>query len=281
MDSFTSDLILNEATDFLSKIVKNPRLESEVLLAKTLDKEREDFYTNNIPVDEATYQHFKNLLKHRHQGKPIAYIIGSKEFWSLSFKINEDVLIPRPETEQLVESCLSLMKETSNYKLLELGTGSGVISIALAKEHPNLEITAVDISSKALELANENALSHNINNIAFKKSNWFENITEQKFDFIISNPPYVDKTQLTKKERAKLGYEPEIALFSVDSGKSDLRHIIHKSHRFLSQGGTLIIEHSFDQKEFCQNQMKETGFTNIRTLDDLSSHPRVSIGSKL
>jgi len=132
-----------------------------------------------------------------------------------------------------------------------------------------------------LELANENALSHNINNIVFKKSNWFENITEQKFDFIISNPPYVDKTQLTKKERANLEHEPEIALFSVDSGTSDLRHIIHKSHRFLSQGGTLIIEHSFDQKEFCQNQMKETGFTNIRTLDDLSSHPRVSIGSKL
>ena len=178
MDSFTSDLILNEATNFLSKIVKNPRLESEVLLAKTLDKEREDCYTNNIPVDEATYQHFKNLLKHRHQGKPIAYIIGSKEFWSLSFKINENVLIPRPETEQLVESCLSLMKETSNYKLLELGTGSGVISIALAKEHPNLEITAVDISSKALELANENAPSNNINNNVFKKFNWSEKITE-------------------------------------------------------------------------------------------------------
>ena len=281
MDSLTSDLILNEATDFLSKIVKNPRLESEVLLAKTLDKEREDLYTNNIPVDEATYQHFKNLLKHRHQGKPIAYIIGTKEFWSLSFKVNENVLIPRPETEQLVESCLSLMKETSSYKLLELGTGSGIISIALAKEHPNLEITAVDISSKALKLANENSLSHNISNIVFKQSNWFDNITEQKFDFIISNPPYVDKTQLTKKERANLQYEPEIALFSVDSGKSDLRHIIHESHLFLNHGGTLITEHSFDQKEFCQNQMKETGFTNIRTLDDLSSHPRVSIGSKL
>ena len=199
MDSLTSDLILNEATDFLSKIVKNPRLESEVLLAKTLDKNREDLYTNNIPVDEATYQHFKNLLKHRHHRKPIAYIIGTKEFWSLSFKVNENVLIPRPETEQLVESCLSLMKETSSYKLLELGTGSGIISIALAKEHPNLEITAVDISSKALKLANENALSHNISNIVFKQSNCFDNITEQKFDFIISNPPYVDKTQLTKK----------------------------------------------------------------------------------
>ncbi|MDG2297937.1 MAG: peptide chain release factor N(5)-glutamine methyltransferase [Gammaproteobacteria bacterium] len=281
MDSLTSDLILNEATDFLSKIVKNPRLESEVLLAKTLDKERENLYTNNIPVDEATYQHFKNLLKYRHQGKPIAYIIGTKEFWSLSFKVNENVLIPRPETEQLVESCLSLMKETSSYKLLELGTGSGIISIALAKEHPNLEITAVDISSKALKLANENALSHNISNIVFKQSNWFDNITEQKFDFIISNPPYVDKTQLTKKERANLQYEPEIALFSVDSGKSDLRHIIHESHFFLNHGGTLITEHSFDQKEFCQNQMKEAGFTNIRTLDDLSSHPRVSMGSKL
>ena len=173
------------------------------------------------------------------------------------------------------------MKETSSYKLLELGTGSGIISIALAKEHPNLEITAVDISSKALKLANENALSHNISNIVFKQSNWFDNITEQKFDFIISNPPYVDKTQLTKKERANLQYEPEIALFSVDSGKSDLRHIIHESHLFLNHGGTLITEHSFDQKEFCQNQMKETGFTNIRTLDDLSSHPRVSMGSKL
>ena len=281
MDSFTSDFILNEATDFLSKIAKNPRLESEVLLAKTLDKEREDFYKSNLTVDEATYQHFKNLLKHRHQGKPIAYIIGSKEFWSLSFKVNENVLIPRPETEHLVECCLSLIKEKNSYKLLELGTGSGVISIALAKENPNLEITAVDISSKALEIANENALSHNINNIVFKKSNWFENITEHKFDFIISNPPYVDRNQLTEQERVNLQYEPEIALFSMNSGTSDLFHIIHRSHLFLNQGGTLITEHSYDQKEFCQNQMKESGFTNIRTLHDLSAHPRVSMGSKL
>ena len=281
MDSFTSDLILNEATDFLSKITKNPRLESEVLLAKTLDKEREDFYKSNIPVGEATYQDFKHLLKLRHQGKPIAYIVGKKEFWSLSFKVNENVLIPRPETEHLVECCLSLMKITNSYKLLELGTGSGVISIALAKENPNLKITAVDISSKALELANENALSHNINNIVFKKSNWFDNITEQNFDFIISNPPYVDKTQLTTKEKVNLKYEPEIALFSMDSGKSALLQIIHRSHLFLNQGGTLITEHSYDQKEYCQHQMKKRGFTNIKTFNDLNSHPRVSMGSKI
>ena len=280
MDNFTSDLMLDEATDFLSKITNNPRLESEVLLAKILDKEREDFYKSNILVDETTYQHFRNLLKIRHQGKPIAYIVGKKEFWSLSFKVNENVLIPRPETEYLVECCLSLMQETNSYKLLELGTGSGVISIALAKENPNLEITAVDISLKALELANENALSHNINNIVFKKSNWFENITEQNFDFIISNPPYVDKTQLTKTEMVNIKYEPEIALFSMDSGKSALLHIIHKSHLFLNQGGTLITEHSYNQKEFCQNQMKEQGFINIKTFDDLNSHPRVTMGSK-
>jgi len=139
---------------------------------------------------------------------PLDYIISKKNFYGYDFFVNEGVLIPRPETEYLVECCLSLMQETNSYKLLELGTGSGVISIALAKENPNLEITAVDISLKALELANENALSHNINNIVFKKSNWFENITEQNFDFIISNPPYVDKTQLTKKEMINLKHEP-------------------------------------------------------------------------
>jgi len=281
MDNFTSDFILNEATDFLSKITKNPRLESEILLAKTLDKKREDFYKSNITVGKTTYQYFKSLLKLRHQGKPIAYIIGKKEFWSLSFKVNENVLIPRPETEHVVECCLTLMEGKNSYKLLELGTGSGVISIALAKENPNLKITAVDISSKALELANENALSHNINNIVFKKSNWFDNITEQNFDFIISNPPYVDKTQLTKKEKVNLKYEPEIALYSMNYGKSALLHIIHRSHLFLNQGGTLITEHSYDQKEYCQNQMKKRGFTNIRTFNDLNSHPRVSMGSKI
>ena len=281
MDNFTSDLILDEATNFLSKITKNPRLESEILLAKTLDKKREDFYKSNITVGKTTYQYFKSLLKLRHQGKPIAYIIGKKEFWSLSFKVNENVLIPRPETEHVVECCLTLMEGTNSYKLLELGTGSGVISIALAKENPNLKITAVDISSKALELANENALSHNINNIVFKKSNWFDSITEHSFDFIISNPPYVDKTQLTKQEKVNLKYEPEIALFSMNSGKSALLHIIHRSHLFLNQGGTLITEHSYDQKEYCQNQMKKRGFTNIRTFNDLNSHPRVSMGSKI
>ena len=277
---YYSNDIIDEAARYLSTITDSPKLESEILLADILEKDRLDFYKRNISIDHLSYKKYQSLLSERQKGKPLAYLTGKKEFWSLSLEVNEAVLIPRPETELLVEKCLSFIQKINNPNVLELGTGSGAISIALAKESPLIRFTAIDISTKALEIAKKNAVDNHVNNILFNISDWFSEINE-KFNIIVSNPPYVDKDELTKDELDNLYFEPDIALYSKDSGQSAIKHIIRNSHGYLRKNGLLLLEHAYNQKDFCQNELKLNNYADIKTYDDLNLLPRVTIGRKI
>ena len=277
---YYSNEIIDEAARYLSTITDSPKLESEILLADILEKDRLDFYKRNISIDHLSYKKYQSLLSERQKGKPLAYLTGKKEFWSLSLEVNEAVLIPRPETELLVEKCLSFIQKINNPNVLELGTGSGAISIALAKESPLIRFTAIDISTKALEIAKKNAVNNHVNNILFNISDWFSEINE-KFNIIVSNPPYVDKDELTKDELDNLYFEPDIALYSKDSGQSAIKHIIRNSHGYLRKNGLLLLEHAYNQKDFCQNELKQNDYAEIKTYDDLNHLPRVTIGRKI
>ena len=277
---YYSNDIIDEAARYLSTITDSPKLESEILLADILKKDRLDFYKRNISIDHLSYKKYQSLLSERQKGKPLAYLTGKKDFWSLSLVVNEAVLIPRPETELLVEKCLSLIQNINNPNVLELGTGSGAISIALAKESPLIRFTAIDISTKALEIAKKNAVDNHVNNILFNISDWFSEINE-KFNIIVSNPPYVDKDKLTKNELENLYFEPDIALYSRDSGQSAINHIIRNSKEYLRENGLLLLEHAYNQKDFCQNELELNGYDDIKTYDDLNHLPRVTIGRKI
>ena len=277
---YYSNDIIDEAAHYLSTITDSPKLESEILLADILKKDRLDFYKRNISIDHLSYKKYQSLLSERQKGKPLAYLTGKKEFWSLSLEVNEAVLIPRPETELLVEKCQSFIQKINNPNVLELGTGSGAISIALAKESPLVRFTAIDISTKALEIAKKNAVDNHVNNILFNISDWFSEINE-KFNIIVSNPPYVDKDELTKDELDNLYFEPDIALYSKDSGQSAIKHIIRNSHGYLRKNGLLLLEHAYNQKDFCQNELELNGYVDIKTYDDLNQLPRVTIGKKI
>ena len=213
-------------------------------------------------------------LQRRLEGLPISYITGSKEFWSMQYKVTPDVLIPRPETEMLVEWALEKTPdEKIKYKVLDLGTGSGAIAIALAKERAAMEIIATDISSRALILATENAQLNQCTNITFIQGSWFEPISEKQFDLIISNPPYIDEADGHLKQ-GDVAHEPRQALVSANNGFSDIQSIISTATKYLKSGGDLCIEHGYEQAETVRKMMHLEGYHQIHTSTDLSGNER-------
>ena len=190
-------MLLEKGETALKQTSSTPRLDSEILLANILKMERIHFYSKEIFPNRKEVQEYNKDIKKRAKGMPIAYLIGSKEFWSLNMQVNKHTLIPRPETEHLVELALShLVDLKKNYKILELGTGCGAIAIALAHERPNAKIYATDISVEAIRSAKDNSKCLGVENIQFICSNWFDAITTTKFNLIISNPPYVNEKNI-------------------------------------------------------------------------------------
>ena len=195
-----AESLIRSGTKKLSSISNVPRLEAEVLLSHLLDIKPIKFHTDDIDIDSKVMNKFKTMIESRFRGMPLAYLTGQKEFWSMNFFINQSVLVPRPETELLIENAIEIFKNHESPKILELGTGSGIISIVLQKELSNPDITAVDISEEALNIAKMNAEKHEISDIRFVVSDWFSEIMNEKFDLIISNPPYVDRSKLSNVE---------------------------------------------------------------------------------
>lgn len=273
-----AESLIRSGTKKLSSISNVPRLEAEVLLSFLLDIKPINFHTDDIDIDSKVMNKFKTMIESRFRGMPLAYLTGQKEFWSMDFFINQSVLVPRPETELLIENAIEIFKNRESPNILELGTGSGIISIVLQKELSNPDITAVDISEEALNIAKMNAEKHEISDIRFVVSDWFSEIMNEKFDLIISNPPYVDRSKLSNEELFGIDMEPEIALYSENDGRSDLEFIIKKSPDYLKDGGWLILEHGYDQSSFCVSEMKTAGYSRINNSKDIQNITRTTFG---
>ena len=273
-----AESLIRSGTKKLSSISNVPRLEAEVLLSFLLDIKRIKFHTDDIDIDSKVMNKFKTMIESRFRGMPLAYLTGQKEFWSMNFFINQSVLVPRPETELLIENAIEIFKNHESPNILELGTGSGIISIVLQKELSNPDITAIDISEEALKIAKMNAEKHEISDIRFVVSDWFSEIRNEKFDLIISNPPYVDRSKLSNEELFGIDMEPEIALYSQNDGTSDLEFIIKKSPDYLKDGGWLILEHGYDQSSFCVSEMKTAGYSRINNSKDIQNITRTTFG---
>ena len=279
MPQTASNTLIELGSKLLKGVCESPRMEAEILLAKASKINRIDFYKQVFHIDRNQEKIFNQSIELRSNGMPMAYILGKKDFWSLTLHIDKNVLIPRPESEHLVERALKNLPEKSfNCKILELGTGSGAIAISLAKERPNASVIATDISKRALSLAQHNALENNVHNIEFIVSDWFQELKKMKFNSIVVNPPYIDQNNKTTYDESTLKYEPEIALFAKNKGRESIFSIIKDSPYFLEPAGSLIIEHGFDQSKYCQGLMQEFGLVNIMSTKDYNGHIRITEG---
>ena len=279
MPQTASNTLIELGSKLLKDICASPRIEAEILLAKASKINRIDFYKQVFHIDRKQEKIFNQSIELRATGMPMAYILGKKDFWSLTLHIDKNVLIPRPESEHLVERALKALPEKSfNYKILELGTGSGAIAISLAKERLNSSITATDISKKALSLAQHNASENNVYNIDFITSDWYQELKKMKFNSIVVNPPYIDQNNKSTYDESILKYEPEIALFANNKGRESIYSIIKESSYFLEPDGSLIMEHGFDQSKYCQGLMEEFGLVNIISTKDYNGHVRITEG---
>lgn len=250
---------------FKSRDIESPRPAAEILLAHVLDLGRIDLYTRyDQPLNNSELSAYKSLIRRRIAKEPVAYITGRKEFWSMDFLVTGDTLIPRPETECLVETALDALapnSENGPARVLELGTGSGAVVITLASERPALKYFACDRSSKAIRIAMKNASSHGVGDrIGFFCCDWFSAVRPGPgFDLIVSNPPYVRKNDINGLQPEINRYEPLLALDGGDDGLRATEHIIRSAHEWLVPGGILVLEIGFDQKADVEQIIENCG----------------------
>ncbi len=253
------------------------RLDAEILLCSVLKCERTHLYTHpEQALSKVEINSFNELIVLRTEGHPIAHLIQKKEFWSLELKVTADTLIPRPETEVLVETALSFVPADTELNILDLGTGSGAIAIAIASERPTAKISATDTSEKALIIAKQNADSHKIENIEFKKANWFDK-ESHRYDIIVSNPPYMHDND-PHLMQGDVRFEPLSALASGNDGLDNLRTIIYESKKYLNNQAWLLVEHGYNQGEQVKLLFIENNFTSVSTIKDYDENDRVTIG---
>ena len=258
---------------------QSAQLDSELLLCSILQLNREQLYCrlNEISTKQQISNFFR-LIKKRAIGVPVAYLLNQKEFRSLNFFVDQSVLVPRPETETLVDLALKESKTGARINILELGTGSGIIAASIAKERPEALIVAIDLSQDAIRVAQKNLNNLTITNVELCVGDWFSPLgVENFFDMVISNPPYVSNA-IDKSLSDSIRFEPKISLYSGNSGFSDLEEIIHKAPRFLSRGGKILLEHGETQAEQVRSYLKKNRFDRISTIRDLNKSERVTIG---
>lgn len=273
--------LLGKASEQLAPVSDSPRLDAEVLLCHVLQKNRSHLLAwpdKVLEKDQLTA--FEKLLAKRIAGTPIAHLTGSREFWSLPFKVTADTLIPRPETELLVEQVLSTYPADTAISLLDLGTGTGAIALAIASERPNWRIIATDISSAALDVARENARQLGINNVEFRQGNWLDCVQDECFDIIVSNPPYIPREDQHLRQ-GDVRFEPQSALASGEDGLDDIRIIVRDSLDHLTPGGRLLIEHGYDQQQKMLEIFTFFGLQNIIQQQDMANNPRTTSGIKI
>lgn len=271
---------LTLAVSALNTVSESPKLDAEVLLANVIEKNRTYLYTwPEKTLSETQEILFFAAIEKRKKGVPIAHITGYREFWSLKLKTNDSTLIPRPDTELLVELALdkamALPAENKN-TLLDLGTGTGAIALALASELPNWQVIAADYSQSAVQLALENKQQLNLNNATILQSDWFSNIEQTQFDLIVSNPPYIDPVD-PHLNQGDVRFEPLSALVAEQNGMADIEHIITTARDFLNDSAWLIIEHGYDQGKLVRDFFEKMAYKNIKTEKDLGGNDRISL----
>ena len=255
-------------------------LDVQILLAHVLNVSRSHFYTwPDKVIDSSPLAQFNDLLTRRIDGEPIAYIIGQQEFWSLPFMVSPATLIPRADTEVLVETVLNNVVSLTA-KGIDLGTGTGAIALSLAHEMPNWSMLAVDYSQDAVELAQKNRTNLNIDNAEIIQSDWLSNVDDSWLntcDFIVSNPPYIDETD-PHLSQGDVRFEPSSALVAANGGLQDYIDILNRVKPFLKQRGYVFFEHGFEQADALQRLFTECGFSNIETVKDYGNNDRVTFG---
>lgn len=266
----------------LSSISDTPRLDIELLLTHILDKPRTYLFTwpeRELSVEQTA--HFNALFQRREQGEPIAHIIGVREFWSLPLRVNSSTLIPRPDTETLVEAALDCARQWSDSAEpmtgLDLGTGTGAIALALASELPSWQWIGVDQSNEAVALAQQNQQDLGFTNVQFLQSDWYAAVAGKQFTLIVSNPPYIDPADphLTQGD---VRFEPLRALIAENHGLADLQHIIEHAPTHLVRGGWLLLEHGYDQALAVRTLLTARGFDEISSKRDFGGNDRVTQG---
>lgn len=263
----------------LQELSDSARLDVELLLARVLEKDRSYLFTwPEKTLSNEQRLAFEALFSRRLKGEPIAHILGEREFWSLPLRVNASTLIPRPDTELLVELALEFLPKTSG-AIVDLGTGTGAIALALASENAHWNILALDQSPAACDLAESNRSRLGFDKVQVRQSNWFSALEQgvESFDLIVSNPPYIDKDDHHLSE-GDVRFEPLSALVADDLGLADIKLIAASAPKFLNDGGCLLFEHGYQQAESVRNILTEIGFESVRSERDLNGNDRATLG---
>lgn len=267
---------LQEAIRELTPTSATPRLDAEVLIMHVCGLDRSSLITRHeTTLTSEQLNMLENLLHRRKRGEPVAYLIGLREFWSMELNVTPATLIPRPETELLVEKALEHIPHEAGWTIADLGTGSGAIALAIAKERPRCRVIATDNSPAALEVAKSNARKFSLTNIEFREGDWFAPLTGEALDMIVSNPPYIraGDPHLTQGD---VRFEPATALVSGADGLDAIRHIALHAREFLKPGGWLLFEHGWDQAVATGELLRQHGYRDMVCHRDLAGHARVA-----
>lgn len=279
----TIDQLLREGARRLGGLGDSPRLDAELLLAHAMGQNRESLYralfSNVAPETEERYG---LLLSDRETRRPVAQLVGQREFWTFTLAVTRATLVPRPETELLVERALARIPADDAWHVADLGTGTGAIALAIARERPACRVLATDLSKPALAVARRNAKALGLENVTFKQGDWFQPLprpdsSKWRCQLLVSNPPYIARDEWAGTD-PELGFEPRLALDGGRDGLDAYRVLTAGAPRYLRPGGWLLLEHGFRQGEEVRALLKGAGFTNVATVADLAGRPRVSEG---
>jgi len=274
---------ISEGQDILkNKNIETSELDSEILMANVIQKDRRYVILNsNEELKEEYLKRFKNLIEKRSKKEPIAYLINKKEFWNFEFFVSRHTLIPRPDTELIVDQILKITKNKNKLNILDIGIGSGCILLTILKERTNFNGTGIDISNNCLKISKINAINLKVDNrIKLFKTN-VDKFNYGKYDLIVSNPPYINKVDIKFLEKDVVNFEPISALYGGLDGTSEIRRVINKSSELIKKNGKFILEIGFDQKNKVIGLLKKKGFFINSVVKDLAKHDRCIISTKI
>ena len=274
---------LSEGINILKKSkISNPQLDSEILLSNSIKRDKKYIILNpKEPLSSEQSEKFKSLIERRKKGEPVAYLVNKKEFWKEEFFVNRDVLIPRPDTELIIEQVLKIYSKNSKLQVLDIGTGSGCILLSILKERLNFYGTGIDISKKSINISKLNAKQLNLTRrVKFFHSS-VDNFKIGKYDVIVSNPPYIKLFNLKYLEKDVINFEPKLALSGGFDGFSEIRKVISKAKTLIKKNGKFILEIGFNQKNKVKKILKDEGFYVNKTIRDYGNNDRCIISTKI